>query len=517
MGDTLAPTDVVPAFRSDLTLSEAVKVPGDSIVVVTDPASGKSIALRGFELSLARMLDGHRTAAALVGAAKTIGLPISLEALTMFVRQLRAAGLLAAGGEGTRTKSTTWPQRAEWRDDVRARYQVALNEARSDRLSEAKQHLEALERDVPENSEVRELQAWVDQRLQAGPGSEALSHFPDVFDAVERSWFEEGERESQPDGSSSADLLDDARSPAKRSRRRGWLAVGGVLVLAGAALLVPWPYAAKGSFELTARNTVTVKVSKAGTVGNVSVSDGQWVQAGQPLFTYDTRMATAHLAEAERRAGELRRALDELRTGSAEPAQQVETAHASVAAARAELDAARAGHKRTAIAKAQLQLKKAEEAAAKAEQSAASHRAASETAAGGSEAELEAKLTAALADRDTQRALSEVPPVTATAEGFVAELGIKPGAGVKEGAPVCSLVDSKVLVVTMKVGGDDALSTGQTASLAIGGQDIAVKIESVEHGEGRGRLDNANGTLRASSRGELTIDGGRRSLLKRWF
>jgi hypothetical protein len=94
---------------------------------------------------------------------------------------------------------------------------------------------------------------------------------------------------------------------------------------------------------------------------------------------------------------------------------------------------------------------------------------------------------------------------------------VKPGDCVKERAPVCTLIDSKVLVVTMRVEGDEVLSAGQTASLAIGGKDLAVKVDSVQGGEARGQLDNASGSLQPSTRGELSVDAGKRSLLQRWF
>jgi membrane fusion protein (multidrug efflux system) len=268
---------------------------------------------------------------------------------------------------------------------------------------------------------------------------------------------------------------------------------------------------------LTARNTASVSVSRAGTIGKVMVSDGQWIEAGKPLFTYDTQRATAQLAEAEQRVGDVQRAIDALRTGAAEPAKQVEAARASVAAAQAELAKARAEHKRTAAAKAQKLLKTAQDAAAKAELAAANSRRALEAAAGGNEGELQTKLASAIRERDAQKALDELPPVMATADGFVTAIAVKPGDCVKQGAPVCSLVDSKVLVVTMRVDGDGVLSAGQTASLAIGGKQLDVKIESVQDGEGRGELDNASGTLRASTRGELSVDAGSRSLLRRWF
>src|SRR5687767_14303229 len=95
MADLLAPEDVVPAFRADLKLADPVQGAGEKLVTVADPQSGKSMAFRGFELSIARMLNGRRTAGEVVDAAAAIGLPISIEGLSGFVKKLRGLGFLS--------------------------------------------------------------------------------------------------------------------------------------------------------------------------------------------------------------------------------------------------------------------------------------------------------------------------------------------------------------------------------------------------------------------------------------
>src|SRR4051794_6079506 len=111
MADTLTPQDVVPAFRADLKLADPVQGAGEKLVTVADPVSGKSMAFRGFELSIARMLNGHRTASEVIEAAEQIGLPISLEGLGGFVKKLRSLGFLSHPLDATVAEPTTWGER----------------------------------------------------------------------------------------------------------------------------------------------------------------------------------------------------------------------------------------------------------------------------------------------------------------------------------------------------------------------------------------------------------------------
>src|SRR5688572_20135067 len=90
MAETLAPTEVVPAFREDLAISDPHQGAGERLVTISDPRTGKSMAFRGFELSIARMLNGVRTVDEVIDAAAAIGLPISIEGLTGFVYKLKA-------------------------------------------------------------------------------------------------------------------------------------------------------------------------------------------------------------------------------------------------------------------------------------------------------------------------------------------------------------------------------------------------------------------------------------------
>ena len=76
---TLHPEARVPRLRRDLTIYDAPAGTGEGRVKVESPASGAIIELRGFELSIARMLNGTRTVNEVVQAAGQIGLPITVD------------------------------------------------------------------------------------------------------------------------------------------------------------------------------------------------------------------------------------------------------------------------------------------------------------------------------------------------------------------------------------------------------------------------------------------------------
>src|SRR4051812_34928228 len=71
------PTDRVPALRPDLKIVRSEKNAG--MVEVTDPERGQTFSLYDFEVSIARMLNGRRTAFQVIEAAAKIGIPVSLE------------------------------------------------------------------------------------------------------------------------------------------------------------------------------------------------------------------------------------------------------------------------------------------------------------------------------------------------------------------------------------------------------------------------------------------------------
>jgi multidrug resistance efflux pump len=518
-------TDTVPTLRTDLKVTDKVHGTGENTVVVSDPATGKQLTMRGFELSLARMLNGARTAGQVIDKAKAIGLPITLEALTRFVKQLRTQGFLVEKGTAPVEAVTTWQHRNEWPEDKRAKYQAALREARENQLTEAKQHLEGLKQDAFESTDVAELSAWVDERIK-GPGDgRALPTFAEIFSSVERSWFEEGDLQSEqnekapePPPAHSGDLPV-ARTEPERRRRKVWPWLLAMIVLAGAAVaaLVPFPNRATGSFVLEPQASVAVTAAQPGMVGSVDATEGQWVAAGDVLFHYDTRDAQQKLAAAEAKIAELQQKLDDLTKTLADPSKQLADAQAEQQAAQTALDEAQAAHKRHDAAAAQAKVKKATKKIETAQAALTKARGVAEKAAGITQEELETQLTAATADRDAQKALSELPPLAAPAAGVVAKLAIKHGDAVKPGAPVCQLDDTRALVVRIHSDDANVLREARSASVSADAVHFEVKIDKVENGEASGQIDNPDRKIPAGTRGEISIEGERKTLFARWF
>ncbi len=157
----LGPGDVVPSFRTDLSLASAVE--GQGATQVRDGLSGRSFTLFDFELSIARMLDGKRTAAQVIDNAAAIGIPVSLESLRTFIGQLRAYRFLLDGaGVGPLVENGTWQKRRVWDAQTRALFQKALKVARESHPRDALPVLEALLAHDPEATEARAFKARVE-------------------------------------------------------------------------------------------------------------------------------------------------------------------------------------------------------------------------------------------------------------------------------------------------------------------------------------------------------------------
>lgn len=540
MPDQLNPTDVVPAFRSDLKLADPVQGAGEKLVTVADPLSGKSMAFRGFELSIARMLNGQRTANDVVEAASAIGLPISLEGLSGFVKKLRLLGFLSHPLDGPVQKQTTWGERREWSDEIRARYQQALKEARSNDLLSAKQHLTELISDAPDNEDIRGLMQWVEERLKAPAAGKKLPPFTDVFGVVERGWFEAAERQSAEnakaqeveskrlaslsdvpavtDPSLESPVSEVLEVPEKKKGGAGKVVlVLLLLIIAGAgaaAALVPLPYVVNGTYELVARNSLNVEVAREGVVGSVAVKDGDWVEAGALIFSYDTEAAKKRLADAEKKVAELQKKAEKSGPGkkAAEARKKLEKAQAKLKEEQADLEKAKAKGKKAAIAKQEKTVKKAEGAVAKAQKALDSASAAS----GGGEAK--ADLDKAVAELAAVKAQTEAAPFNAPVAGFVRELKAKAGDEVKVGSVVCVLDDTKVLTVKMAAEkGGEPLKEGQKATLSVGGKKVDVKVEKIINGEPRGTIENPKNELKPGEKGSLTVDTGGRTLLSKYL
>src|SRR5689334_20440896 len=132
--------DTVPRFRRDLKIQR--KGDAGGLYEVSDPLSDKHFTLYDIELSIARMLDGHRTVQEVIEAGTKIGIPITLESLEKFEKQLTAYGFLQPPGEAS--KGDAWAPRDEWPPEVREMFRSALMKFRQNRFDEASEYLNAM-------------------------------------------------------------------------------------------------------------------------------------------------------------------------------------------------------------------------------------------------------------------------------------------------------------------------------------------------------------------------------------
>jgi multidrug efflux pump subunit AcrA (membrane-fusion protein) len=149
----LGPGDVVPRFRSDLSLSKA---PGSrSAIHVVDPVTQQAFSLFDFEASIARMLNGSRTVTEVIDLAGKIGIPVSAESLERFIRQLRSFGFL--DNNVSAAAPSSWDPRDAWSPDVRELYQAALRLMRSGNPQQALNYIDAILQTNPDLPEALDL------------------------------------------------------------------------------------------------------------------------------------------------------------------------------------------------------------------------------------------------------------------------------------------------------------------------------------------------------------------------
>lgn len=156
------PTDLVPRLRGDLLITKSTTSKGT--LEVKDPTSGRSFTLYDFEVSIARMLDGKRSAQEVLDAANKLGIPVTLPTLKTFLKQLRSYQFIDltadAGGD------TTWPRRKQWPEGVRELYQSALRLMRGGKFDEALGYAEAMIAADPGNEDAVALkQRIMDEAL----------------------------------------------------------------------------------------------------------------------------------------------------------------------------------------------------------------------------------------------------------------------------------------------------------------------------------------------------------------
>lgn len=293
------PEDLVPKLRGDLVISKSAT--SKATLEVKDPVSGRSFTLYDFEVSIARMLDGKRSAAEVLAAANRLGIPVTLPTLKTFLQQLKAyqfIDLTAVGGE------STWPPRRQWPAEVRELYQGALRLMRSGKYDEARGYVEAMKAADPTNEEAGALLERIEVEargsLELNVPFETL-HTPVSTAAVEAPKADPfasfGFHSAPPAADQlppipaaleveapTVDQPPPEQPPAvpERGPNRRPLFIG-----AGAALVVVLLFPVRGKLELPCElqpdELGVPKTQRAGTVGSALVSSGARVEKGAVL------------------------------------------------------------------------------------------------------------------------------------------------------------------------------------------------------------------------------------------
>ncbi|MFT3711410.1 MAG: hypothetical protein QM817_27570 [Archangium sp.] len=150
--------DTVPLLRGDLVVSKSENSKGT--VQVKDPQSERVFTLYDFELSIARMLDGKRSALEVITASGRLGIPVNLATLKTFIQQLKAYRFIdqdVVGGD------STWAKRAQWTPEVRELYQSALRMLRGGKFDEALGYADAMAAADPQNTDAAELRTRIEE------------------------------------------------------------------------------------------------------------------------------------------------------------------------------------------------------------------------------------------------------------------------------------------------------------------------------------------------------------------
>lgn len=289
------PSDRVPALRPDLVIAKLV--PSGEVLEVFDPKRGRGFSLLDFEISLARLLDGKRTAAEVLERAQALAIPLKLETLRAFLQQLIAYQFI---DHRVKEGTTTWPKRTAWAPEVRELYLRALKGLRSGNPHEARVELDALKRLDPSNLEAAALRLRLETRTLK-VDHEAL-HAPATPTAVIRtgeiaaltpsderapplkidpfaSFGFEGEL---PTGSGLPPIPETLTSAArKRTLRKVAIGVGALLLLA--LLLRPVPVLRSVPCELELEKLGVPRATLSGLVTPAGIKPGTFVTRGTVL------------------------------------------------------------------------------------------------------------------------------------------------------------------------------------------------------------------------------------------
>jgi multidrug resistance efflux pump len=504
----LEPTERVPRLRSDLQVRPASSE-DPSIVEVQDATRQRKFLLRDFEMSVARMLNGDRSAKEVVDAAGRLGLPVTIDSLSHFLRKLESYGFLDPSPQPSDRAGPAQESNRDWSEDTRQQYQEAIRQVRSDHPLEARKSLVELLQKAPGTPEAVELLNRVDRAIDAGAAQPGRS-FSEIYEDVERSWFNGGEA---PAVMASLNELAPPISP--RSAKPALIA--GAIVLALVALIVlavPWPYSTTAAVVLRATRSVPVTVPRAGTLAAVRVAEGQRVVKGAILATYDGADAKKRREAAEARVSaaeaRLRRASEKPRV--ARKKADLDRVQGQVKRLQADLDRAmaKAKNKKTpAVNAAARKVAAGKAALAKAQKAYDASLLVLNVDA------LQREMAAASRERDAARA-EEGGSITAPDDGDIVQISVRPGP-VALGAPFARLEDPRTLVAVIALAPRDlhAAKPGQPVTVTLGGKFRPSTVQRVTENGVEVAVDNTSMALNSAAKGEATLDLGGRSLLSR--
>lgn len=299
----LTPRDVVPALRSDLTVNRPPTGAGAEVIKVTPLDSPTPHAMRGFEFSIARMLDGKRTVGEVMTNCERIGLPLDLRSLEGLVHQLEAHGLIAdeqhpGVGDGAPFRRSRRP----WTLEVRELYRSALRSAREGDLASAHKAVDRLLEAAPGTIEALTLRDWVDEQQHA---KNTGLPFRTILSAAEEAWRSEPIPKDAPPTPPPLTL------GTPRPAMAPFLVLAAGLAVLTLAVVVPLPRIAIASARFDPLAVSQVLSPREGTVDQVLVQEGDHVVKGQPLVTWNVADIQVRLAEVREELEEARRPLRE--------------------------------------------------------------------------------------------------------------------------------------------------------------------------------------------------------------
>jgi multidrug efflux pump subunit AcrA (membrane-fusion protein) len=290
----IAPNDVVPALRSNLAFSHPPYGLGTGFLSVKNVSNGEEFRMRGFEYSLARMLDGRRTAAEVVEAAEQVGMPVTIDDLDGFLKKLDEQHLVTPTPVvPDKDDLRPFEGREVWDERTRRLFRLALREGRSGHLNSALVSLDCLLHERPNTAEAIALRERLEQRRKA---PDTVIPFRAAFAEAERGWLEEPIARKEPHA----------------VRRRLGMVAAGTLFLAGliamGAALIPFPAQIVKPATLFPIASAKVVAPRTGKIAAVPVAVGQWVEKDAVLYTYDVTPQLRQLEGAVARLDKLNKA-----------------------------------------------------------------------------------------------------------------------------------------------------------------------------------------------------------------